>query len=162
VTVFTDFDCAWCRRAHTLYRGLAWRVTRRFLCVSPEDTKAAAAALGIEAADPAAGARFHDLLMEDTERAWKEPAMTDRVLAEFAAKAGFPGEKLAAILKDPRWQNTLREDAGLARRLHLDATPSFVIGGRLIVRGAPPRRFMAEALRLASAAPSSVSSQGGK
>ena len=35
VTVFTDFDCAWCRRAHALYKGLAWRVTRRFLCVSP-------------------------------------------------------------------------------------------------------------------------------
>ena len=49
VTVFTDFDCSWCRRAHALYKGLAWRITRRFLCVSPEDRKAAAAALGIEA-----------------------------------------------------------------------------------------------------------------
>jgi 2-hydroxychromene-2-carboxylate isomerase len=161
VTVFTDFDCAWCRRAHALYRGLAWRDTRRFLCVSPEDRKAAAAALGIEAADPAAGARFHDLLMEDTERAWKEPAMTERVLAEFAAKAGFPKEKLASILRDPRWQDTLREDAGLARRLHLDATPSFVIDGRLTVRGAPPRRLMAEALSLASTTHSSVPGQGG-
>ena len=87
--------------------------------------------------------------------------MTERVLSEFAAKAGFPKEKLASILKDPRWQDTLREDAGLARRLHLDATPSFVIDGRLTVRGAPPRRLMAEALSLASTTHSSVPGQGG-
>lgn len=161
VTVFTDFDCIWCRRAHALYKGFSWRVTRRYLCVSPEDRKAAAAALGIEATDPAAGARFHDLLMEDTERAWKEPSMTDRVLAKLAAKAGFPEEGLASILKDPRWQNTLNGDAGLARRLHLDATPAFVIDDRLIVRGTPPRSLMAEALRLASSASSSVPAQGG-
>ena len=161
VTVFTDFDCAWCRRAHALYKGLSWRVTRRYLASNAADRKAAACAVGLEAADPETGERFHSLLMEDAERSWKDPARTDAVLTDMMVRAGFPREKCAALLNDPRWTDVIARDAETARKLRIDATPAFVIDGRITVRGTVPARLMQEALTLASQHPAHAS-QGGK
>ena len=131
---FFDYRCGYCRRVKPVLDTLLAEngdlrlIYKEFPILGPESTLAARAALA--AREQGAYAAFHDALMEA-----EEPLDYARVF-ETARAVGLDAERLARDMEDPAGDAALARNAALAAALGIDATPSFVIGER-VVRGAP-------------------------
>ena len=131
---FFDYRCGYCRRVKPVLDTLLEEndnlrlIYKEFPILGPDSTLAARAALAARAQN-GYGA-FHDALM-----AAEEPLDHARVFATARA-VGLDEERLAQDMADPAIDATLARNAALAEALGIAATPSFVIGER-VVRGAP-------------------------
>ena len=130
---FFDYRCGHCRRAKPVLDALLAEnadlrlIYKEFPILGPDSTLAARAALAARA-QGGYGA-FHDALM-----AAEEPLDHARVFATARA-VGLDEERLAQDMMDPAIDAALARNAALAEALGIAATPSFVIGER-VVRGA--------------------------
>ena len=138
---FFDYRCGYCRRVKPVLDTLLAEngdlrlIHKEFPILGPESTLAARAALASRA--QGGYAAFHDALMGA-----EEPLDHARVF-ETARAVGLDAERLARDMADPAVDAALARNAVLAEALGIAATPSFVIGER-VVRGAPaPAQFRA-------------------
>ncbi len=131
---FFDYRCGYCRRVKPVLDTLLEEngdlrlIYKEFPILGPESTLAARAALA--AREQGGYAAFHDALMGA-----EEPLDHARVF-EMARAVSLDEERLARDMADPAVDAALARNAALAEALGIAATPSFVIGER-VVRGAP-------------------------
>ncbi len=74
------------------------------------------------------------------------------VLTQIGVGAGLDQGVVVEALADPARRAAVHADEQLARSLHLNGVPSFVMDGRYLFSGAQPAGAMARAFRIASAA----------
>ena len=131
---FFDYRCGYCRRVKPVLDTLLAEnsdlrlIYKEFPILGPDSTLAARAALAARA--QGGYAAFHDALMSA-----EEPLDRARVFAT-ARVVGLDEERLARDMAAPAIDAALARNAVLAEALGIAATPSFVIGER-VVRGAP-------------------------
>lgn len=125
VIEFFDYHCGFCKHAAPAVKKLTVSdpavkvVFRDFPVIREESEFAAEAALASRAQGKYAG--FHFALMNATG------VLThDRVL-DIAKKSGLDTARLEADAKSPAVQKALDETHKIARELHVDGTPAFII-----------------------------------
>ena len=73
----------------------------------------------------------------------------EKVLMELAQEGGLSQEAIASAWQDPRFEQALNQNLGLAARLGIHGTPTFIIGEEILV-GAVPYADLQEAAKRAS------------
>jgi len=146
VVEFFDYRCGVCKRVHPQVAELTSsdrkirRVYKDWPILGPHSVFAARAALASR--NQGKYLAFHDAMM-----AWPANLTPDAVI-QIARKVGLDAERLIGDMKDGKISEVLERNFKLADALHINGTPSFVIGGTLI-RGARDldtmRRLVAEA-----------------
>jgi protein-disulfide isomerase len=130
---FFDYNCPYCRQVapHMVTVEASDPklriVYKEFPILGPNSTFAAKAALA--AHRQGKYAELHKALMES-----KGPT-TEKTVLDTAGRLGLDLDRLKADMADPAVQAEIDGNLALARALHIDGTPGFVIGDQ-IVRGA--------------------------
>jgi predicted DsbA family dithiol-disulfide isomerase len=73
----------------------------------------------------------------------------EKVLTELAQEAGLSQEAIASAWQDSRFDETLNKNLGLAAKLGIHGTPTFIIGEEILV-GAVPYQDLRDAAETAS------------
>jgi len=130
VVEFYDLRCPYCRSmlpvtasllAHD--HGVKW-VYKEIPVLGPASMLASRAAL---AAQRQGGfQKFHDAIMAGT------PNITADVLKAAAEKTGLDWARMQRDMDDPAIIARLDANVALARKLRIDGTPAYVVGGKLI------------------------------
>lgn len=139
VTLFTDFECPYCREMAPAMTRLAetWpadlQVQLRHLPLSFHGLAEAAARAAVAAQLQGRFAAMHDLLFR-RQAEWSAladvPAFTAWAQAQ-AASLGLDAPRFAADLAAPETAARVAEDAAKGRALSLPGTPSVLVGARL-------------------------------
>ena len=130
---FFDYQCGVCKSVHGMVAdmvksdGRIRRVYKDWPILGPESMFAARAALASRKQDKYVA--FHDALMEA-----KAP-LTDQAVFTTAKAVGIDVARLQRDMNDPEIAAILQRNFALADALHINGTPSFVIGN-VLVRGA--------------------------
>ncbi|MBV9538745.1 MAG: thioredoxin domain-containing protein [Acidisphaera sp.] len=130
VVEFYDLRCPYCRAMQPVTAsllthdgGVRW-VYKDIPVLGPASQLAARAAL---AAQRQGGyGKFHDAVMLGT------PNVTPDVLRAAAERSGLDWSRMQRDMDDPAIAARLDANLALARRLGIDGTPAFVVGGRLL------------------------------
>lgn len=134
---FSDYRCGYCKRAHPELKELLKRdpnirlVVKEFPILGPESTLAAKVATAALEIDPALYQTLNDALMSF------EGPLTEASIYQIASSAGYDIAALKELATSAGVDARIADTYGLARRLGLEGTPSFVIGDR-IIRGYLP------------------------
>jgi protein-disulfide isomerase len=152
VVEFSDYNCGYCKRAHTAVAefieadGNIRLVVKEFPILGPGSTLSGRAALASAMQDDAEKyGPFNDALMRH------RGAHNESTIMTIAAKVGLDVEQLEADMKSPEIDKMIKRTFDLAEKLSINGTPAFVIGDQ-VVRGFVPA---AELTRLAELARSS-------
>ncbi|MGN6392996.1 MAG: DsbA family protein [Gemmatimonadales bacterium] len=152
VTVYemSDFQCPYCQSfavktfpaldsAYVATGKVRWAFVN-FPLTNIHPNAAAAAEVGLCAAEQNAFWRVHDLLYrhQDVWAPLKEPAAFFLTLADSAK---LSKAKLLACLRSPVTEQTVRADAQGAERSGANSTPTFYIEGGLLVGAQPLEVF---------------------
>jgi len=130
---FFDYNCAYCRRVDPLMKQLEAAdaklriVYKEIPILGPNSVFAAKAALAAHRQGKYLA--FHKSLMTVEGISDK-----DKVI-EVATKIGLDLDRLRRDMEDPAIQKMIERNLALAQALHINGTPSFVAGDK-IVRGA--------------------------
>lgn len=130
---FFDYQCDVCKSVHGMVADLVKsdghirRVYKDWPILGPESLFAARAALASRRQGKYLA--FHDALMEA-----KAPLSDQNVFA-IAANVGLDVARLKRDMNDPQIATILERNFALADALHINGTPSFVIGN-VLLRGA--------------------------
>jgi len=130
---FFDYQCGVCKSVHGMVAdmvksdGRIRRVYKDWPILGPESMFAARAALASRKQDKYVA--FHDALMEA-----KAP-LSDQTVFATAKTVGIDIARLKRDMNDPEIAAILQRNFALADALHINGTPSFVIGN-VLVRGA--------------------------
>ena len=134
---FSDYRCGYCKRAHPELKELFARdpnirlVVKEFPILGPESTLAARVATAALEIDPAQYGALNDALMSF------EGPLTEGTIFQIAGSVGYDIAALKNLATSAEIDARITDTYGLARRLGLEGTPSFVIGQR-IIRGYLP------------------------
>lgn len=134
---FSDYRCGYCKRAHPELMELLERdpnirlVVKEFPILGPESTLAAKVATAALELDPTLYQTLNDALMSF------EGPLTEASIYQIASGAGYDIAALKELATSAEVDARIADTYGLARRLGLEGTPSFVIGDR-IIRGYLP------------------------
>ena len=129
---FFDYDCPYCRASlpalHKYYeahKGDTRIALIEFPIASLHGPGAVAASMASLAArrQPEHFMDFHFLLMGE------EDSITPEMIFADAAKAGLDVNRLKADMNDPALQKTLDDSLAFAKRLGVNATPTFIFNG---------------------------------
>jgi protein-disulfide isomerase len=148
VVEFYDTRCPYCRRLLPTLTALLQadpkiRLVYKDIPILGPDSQMEARAL-LAAQRQGGYARMQEAVMH-----MSGPA-TIQGLSREAAALGLDGAKLQQDMADPAIQARLEGNLALARALHVDGTPAFVIGARMIP-GAVPLADLQEAVAAARA-----------
>jgi len=127
---FFDYNCPYCRQmAPLMVQAEAADpklriVYKEFPILGPNSMFAAKAALA--AHKQGRYAEFHKALMQ--VRSVTDDARTLAV----AGQVGLDGERLKTDMRDAAIQNLIDRNVALARALHINGTPGFVVGERIL------------------------------
>ena len=134
---FIDYRCPYCKRAHESVAALIEtdpnvRVIRKeFPILGPDSTFASRAAMAAKMQGGALYEAFGDAMMAH------KGDLTERETLRLAEGAGADMARLRADMERPEIAENIRATYTLARRLGINGTPGFIIGGQ-IVRGFVP------------------------
>lgn len=153
VIEFVDFQCPFCRRAHTETMlelrkkyGDKVRFVARHLPLEFHPAAPGAAKASIAARRQGKFWEFHDALLGG------ERPLSHETFLEIAGELELDIEKFKTDMQDPEVQRQIDDDVALSRRLGVQATPAFFINGRYL-EGALSRgtfeRYIDEELALA-------------
>lgn len=152
VVEFSDYNCGYCKRAHTAVTefiesdGNIRLVVKEFPILGPGSTLAGRAALASAMQDDAEKyGPFNDALMRH------RGSHSEATVLKIAAEVGLDVEQLEIDMKSPDIDQMMKRTFELADKLSINGTPAFIIGNQ-VVRGFVPA---AELERLAEAARSS-------
>lgn len=130
---FFDYNCPYCRRVGKIMNAAERAdprlriVYKEFPILGPNSLFAAKAALAAHKQEKYVD--FHQALMAD------QGAANEQSVLKLAAEIGLDVERLKSDMKDPAIQSAIDRNLALARALHINGTPGFVIGEK-ILRGA--------------------------
>jgi len=142
---FSDYRCGYCKRAHPEVQALLEGdpnirlVIKEFPILGPDSTAAARMALAALQVDPGRYGALNDALMGF------EGQLTEPVAYQIAAHMGYDIAALKEAAADPAVEAQIATNYGLARKLGLEGTPSFILGDR-IIRGYLPLEGMRQAV----------------
>ena len=132
---FFDYRCPYCKRVMPALNELRENdkklrlVYKEFPVLGPESVLASRAAVASRAQGKYQ--EYHDALMTTRGKLTKETVL------QIALEVGLDVERLAADMESPETKEIIERTYLLAQALGINATPTFVIGGRM-VRGAVP------------------------
>lgn len=132
---FFDYNCGYCKRAMTDMLELMKAdpklrvVLKEFPVLGPGSVEAAQVAVAVRMQDPTGKKYldFHQKLLNGRGQADKARAMA------AAKEAGLDMAKLEKDMASPEVSATLNENFKLAEDMGLNGTPSYVIGGDVVV-----------------------------
>jgi protein-disulfide isomerase len=132
---FFDYNCHYCKRALSDTLALLSAepnlkiVLREFPVLGPQSVEAARVAIAVRMED-VDGTKY----LEFHKRMFGQPGLNDQARAlSVATELGFDPVRLEQDMASEEVQNTLAESAKLAADLGLAGTPSYIVGGKLIV-----------------------------
>lgn len=132
VVEFFDYRCAYCKHMMPdVMRLISDKpnirvVLKEFPVLGPESLEASRAALTVLRQAPDKYLAFHKALLSDRD------ALTHERIMEIAGKLGLDTTKLRADMNDPAVTAQIAANRALAERLHIEGTPSFVIGDTIV------------------------------
>jgi protein-disulfide isomerase len=132
---FFDYRCTYCKRVMKSLKELRGTddqlrmVYKEFPVLGPDSVQASRAAVASRAQGKYQ--QYHDALMATRGKLSRE------VVLQIALEVGLDVERLAADMESPEVGAVIEANYALAKTLGINATPTFVIGGRM-VRGAVP------------------------
>lgn len=132
VVEFFDYRCGFCKRMMPdVMRLISDKphvrvVLKEFPVLGPESVTASRAALAVLRQAPDKYLAFHRALLSE------HAALTDQRIFAIADKAGLDVTKLRADMDDPAITAQIAANRALADRLHIEGTPSFVIGDTIV------------------------------
>ena len=94
--------------------------------MGPDSVMASRAALAAWKIAPDKYLPFHVALMESRGE------MNEARVLEIGKKVGIDVDKLKAAMSDPAIKSTIDRNIELARKLQINGTPAFIIGGQLV------------------------------
>jgi len=152
VVEFSDYNCGYCKRAHTAVAefieadGNVRLVVKEYPILGPGSTIAGRAALASAMQEESKKyAPFNDALMKH------RGSHTEETVMKIAAEVGLDVEQLLVDMQSPDIDKKIKRTFELADKLSINGTPAFIIGNQ-VVRGFVPA---SELQRLAEAARSS-------
>ena len=152
VVEFSDYNCGFCKRAHSAVAefiqsdGNIRLVVKEFPILGPGSTIAGRAALASAMqSDSDKYEPFNDALMRHNGSHSEETVM------KIAAEVGLDVEQLEVDMRSPDIDQMMQRTFELADKLSINGTPAFIIGNQ-VVRGFVPAE---ELQRLADVARSS-------
>jgi len=138
VVEFSDYRCAFCKRAHPEVLALLEAnddvrlVMKEFPILGPDSTMASKAALSILVNQgDEVYEKFHDLLMTHNG------AVNINNLSRLAVEAGGDGDLMEAHMEDQVIAQMIAKNHALGQRMNISGTPSFLIGTEML-RGFVP------------------------
>lgn len=144
IVEFSDYQCPYCTAWYrqTLSKILTTypnqiRFVYRDLPIPSHSEAVPAAEAANCAGEQGAYWKFHDALFSD------QYPLGRTAYEQYAQDLGLDLEGFKACLDDHRYQVEVKEDAAEAARLGLNATPSFVINGRIVIGALPFESFKA-------------------
>ena len=132
IVEFFDYRCGYCKRMVPTIQSLLKSdgdiryVFREFPILGPESVTASKAALAVWKLAPEKYFPFHMALMEN------RGALTEARVFELAQAQGIEPQRLRTAMADSAIEEHLRRTAELARKINVNGTPAFVVGGRLV------------------------------
>jgi protein-disulfide isomerase len=132
VVEFFDYRCGFCKRMMPdVMRLISDKphtrlVLKEFPVLGPESVTASRAALAVLRQAPDKYLAFHKALLSE------HGALTDQRIFAIAGKLGLDVTKLRAGMDDPKITAQIASNRALAERLHIEGTPSFVIGDTIV------------------------------
>jgi protein-disulfide isomerase len=130
ITEFSDFQCPYCRDAQPIVKQLLIeyagriRVDFKYLPLPIHPLALAAAESAYCAAKQNAFWKFHDRLFE-------AQTLTQVFVRQLPEQLNLDSETFQRCLVAPETQASISRDSAEARRLGVNATPSFVVNGKL-------------------------------
>ena len=142
IVEFSDYRCAFCKRAHPEIAALLAAnddvrfVLKELPILGADSTLTSRAAIAVltSQGDDIYGA-FHDLLMEHNG------AVNVKTLSRLVVKAGGDADLMVAHMDDPVVDQIIAKNRALASRMKITGTPSFLIGTEMM-RGFAPASSM--------------------
>jgi protein-disulfide isomerase len=135
---FVDYRCGYCRKAFPELNELIESdgniriIYKEFPILGEESVTSSRFAIATQLAHgEEAYGEMHDALMTLRANA------TEEVLARLADDMGFDSQEILAKMDDPEVDRRIGENHGLAQRLQISGTPTFVIGDQML-RGYVP------------------------
>lgn len=142
VVEFFDYRCGYCKKALPAIQELLksdpkvrW-VFRDFPILGPDSVTAAQYALAGWKVAPDKYLPFHVALMETRGE------ISEARILDAARKVGIDPEKLKQARDNPEIKDSIDRTYELARKLQINGTPAFIVGGQLV-----PGAIDAETLR---------------
>jgi protein-disulfide isomerase len=129
---FFDYRCGYCKKVMPSVRELLKTdkdvrlVFKEFPILGPDSVTASRAALATWKIAHDKYFPFHLALMESRGE------MNEARVLEIAKKVGVDTEKLTAAMADPAIKATLDRNMDLAKTLHVNGTPAFIIDNQLV------------------------------
>ncbi len=152
VVEFSDYNCGFCKRAHSAVAdfiasdGNIRLVVKEFPILGPGSTLAGRAALASAMqSDSDKYEPFNDALMRH------KGSHSEETVMKIAAEVGLDVEQLEVDMRSPDIDQMMQRTFELADKLSINGTPAFIIGNQ-VVRGFIPAE---ELQRLADVARSS-------
>jgi protein-disulfide isomerase len=132
IVEFFDYRCGYCKKVVPSVQELLKTdknvrlVFKEFPILGPDSVTASRAALATWKIAPDKYLALHLALMESRGE------MNEARVLETAKKVGVDTDKLKAAMTDPAIKATLDRNLDLARTLHVNGTPAFIIGSQLV------------------------------
>jgi protein-disulfide isomerase len=132
IVEFFDYRCGYCKKVVPSVQELLKTdknvrlVFKEFPILGPDSVTASRAALAAWKIAPDKYLPLHLALMESRGE------MNEARVLETAKKVGVDTDKLKAAMADPAIKATLDRNMDLARTLHVNGTPAFIIGNQLV------------------------------
>lgn len=129
---FFDYRCGYCKKVVPSIQELLKTdknirmVFKEFPILGPDSVTASHAALAAWKIAPDKYLPFHVALMESRGE------MNEARVLETGKKVGIDVDKLKAAMSDPAIKATIDRNIELARKLQINGTPAFIIGGQLV------------------------------
>lgn len=134
VVEFSDYRCGYCKKAHEGVRALVAAddnlrlVTKEFPILGPDSTFASRAAIAAQNQSQDKYWAFNDAMMT-----WRGD-LDEATVMSLAEESGLDAEALRRDMEAPAVAGKIKRNYELARKLKINGTPGFIIGGQ-IVRG---------------------------
>jgi protein-disulfide isomerase len=129
---FFDYRCGYCKKVVPSIQELLKTdknirmVFKEFPILGPDSVTASRAALAAWKIAPDKYLPFHVAMMESRGE------MNEARVLEIGKKVGIDVDKLKAAMSDPAIKATIDRNIELARKLQINGTPAFIIGGQLV------------------------------
>ncbi len=149
VIEFSDFGCPYCARfaletlpeidAEFIETGqVRWQYVPFVMGIFPNGEEAARASEC--AADQGAFWPMHDLIYE-RQREWRGSGAAEPLFVGYAERLGLDAAEFAACYRENRPAERIARSNGVAQRLGVQATPSFLVNGHPVQGALPLEQF---------------------
>jgi protein-disulfide isomerase len=132
IVEFFDYRCGYCKRVLPSIRELIGTdgniryVFKEFPVLGPDSVTAARAALAVWNLQPDKYFPFHTALLQS------RGSLTEKRILQIAEQVGLDSAQVRKGMADPKVEETLQRNFALGRRINVNGTPAFIIGGQLV------------------------------